>query len=123
MAQGDVCTTIIRGTKSNNTLSFCVKDSMVADNISDICELTSEENYHNLRNYLLNVDKYNLIDEQGNINNSFRDVPSKVIFIKIDIMKMTKCINFIAQTLSCIVWTGTIISSDISSLKIMIKPV
>jgi hypothetical protein len=85
VAQGDVCTTIIRGTKSNNTLSFCVKDSMVADNISDICELTSEENYHNLRNYLLNVDKYNLIDEQGNINNSFRDVPSKVIFIKIDI--------------------------------------
>ena len=38
VAQGDVCTTIIRGTKSNNTLSFCVKDSMVADNISDICE-------------------------------------------------------------------------------------
>lgn len=85
VAQGDVCTTTIRGTKSNTTLSFCVKDSMVADYISDICELTSEENYLNLRSYLLNVDKNNLIDEQGNINNSFRDVPSKVIFIKIDI--------------------------------------
>lgn len=82
--QGDVCTTVIRG-NWNTTLSFCVKDSVITDNFNNIRELTSEEAYLNLRNFLLNTDKNNLIDEQGNINDSIRGVQKKVVFIKINI--------------------------------------